>query len=125
MEPWPVAGRQSPLPTGVLAVWLALSPTRARAISYVSITLLTVIVYGLNLCGQSECKFTCWILGFGIVLCAHVLLWTYFIFMLFNGYVVNWSCNHVVLWTYFPINFSVEVISVHFRLIFGRFGSFP
>ena len=92
---------------------------------YKSITLLTVIVYGLNLCGQSECKFTCWILGFGIVLCAHVLLWTYFIFMLFNGYVVNWSCNHVVMWTYFPVNFSVEVIFVRFRLIFGRFGSFP
>jgi hypothetical protein len=46
-------------------------------------------------------------------------------FMLFNGYVVNWSCNHVVMWTYFPVNFSVEVISVRFRLIFGRFGSFP
>lgn len=59
------------------------------------------------------------------MLCAHVLLWTYFIFMLFNGYVVNWSCNHVVLWTYFPINFSVEVISDRFRLIFGRFDSFP
>jgi hypothetical protein len=29
------------------------------------------------------------------------------------------------MWTYFPVNFSVEVISVRFRLIFGRFGSFP
>jgi hypothetical protein len=57
---------------------------------YKSITLLIVIVYGLNLCGQSECKFTCWILGFGIVLCAHVLLWTYF-------HVVQWLCGQLVM----------------------------
>jgi hypothetical protein len=44
------------------------------------------------------------------------------IFLLFNGYVVNWSCGHV---DFFLDNFSVEAISVRFRLIFGRFGSFP
>jgi hypothetical protein len=58
-------------------------------------------------------------------LCYVLMYYCGLIFMLFNGYVVNWSCNHVVMWTYFPVNFSVEVISVRFQLIFGCFGSFP
>jgi hypothetical protein len=30
------------------------------------------------------------------------------IFLLFNGYVVNWSCNHVVMWTFFRIIFPLR-----------------
>ena len=59
---------------------------------YKSITLLTVIVYGLNLCGQSECKFTCWILGFGIVLMYYCGL------ILFSCCsMAMWSTGHVIM----------------------------
>jgi|UPI000221EC1A hypothetical protein len=63
---------------------------------------LTIIVSRLNLCGLSECKFTCWIwicamcscTIVDLFSCCSMAMWGGLIFLLFNGYVG---------WTYFPV----------------------
>jgi hypothetical protein len=57
----------------------------------VTITLLTVIVSGLNLCGLSDCKFTCWIWNCAMFSCTIVDLF-------FCCSMAMWSTGHVIMW---------------------------